>query len=48
MIKELELKLSGTFKASADLLNMRKVEQTLGGLKKYEKAYETQVKANLL
>jgi hypothetical protein len=47
-INELGPKLARTFKASSDLLNMRKVEHTLGGLKKYELANEMKVKADLL
>ena len=45
-INELGPKLARTFKASSDLLNMRKVEHTLGGLKKYELANEMKVKAD--
>jgi len=47
-INELGPKLARTFKASSDLLNMRKVEHTLGGLKKYELANEMKVKADCL
>jgi hypothetical protein len=47
-INELGPKIARTFKASSDLLNMRKVEHTLSGLKKYELANEMKVKADLL
>jgi hypothetical protein len=37
-MRDLGLKLAKTFKQSSDLLNMRKVEHVLSGLKKYELA----------